>query len=110
MDENLLKEVLDNLQLLEVEALEEICGKMQLEVPDHKKGNKQSPRKLILWYLNSEDVEDSDDGGVAILNQLDLEVGKKLKSKKTNEVKQEIAGGSVEISPKKTTSVEIKYT
>ena len=108
MDENLLKEV---------EALEEICGKMQLEVPDHKKGNKQSTRKVIVRYLNSEDVEDSEDGRVAILNQLDLEVGKKLKSKKTKEVKQELAGGSndeklnsVRDSPKKAASVEIKYT
>ena len=125
MDEELLEEVMVKLKVLEVASLEEICEKLNLNVPVNKKGKKQSVRNIIIRHLSSEDVEDSPDGGEAILDQLDLELGKMLKTVKAKmKLEEQGSGGSgsggnassaagdesVGDSREKTTSiVEIKY-
>lgn len=93
MDEELLDEVLVKLQALEVASLEEICVNLKLNVPANKRGKKQAVKNVIIRHLSSEEVEDSADGGEAFLNQLDMELGKRLKTVKSKSLKQEPESG-----------------
>ena len=50
---------------LELDQLKFIHGNLQLAAIDPDKDNKRHVMKVILRYLSSEEVEDSDDGGMA---------------------------------------------
>ena len=57
--------VIGKMGELELDQLKFIHNNLQLPAIDPDKDNKRHVMKLILRYLSSEDVEDSDDGGMA---------------------------------------------
>ena len=57
------KQVLERLQLLTADQLQEVCERLQLVVPDNKKGNTRSLFNLVVRHLPSQEVEESSDEG-----------------------------------------------
>ena len=58
------------LTLLDADSLACTCGILGLDVPKQKNGNYKLLLKYILWQLNSEEVEGSDDGGSSWYSKL----------------------------------------
>ena len=77
--------VLAQLNLLDVVELAAICGTLQITIPPAKLGKKSLIYNLVSRYINSEDVEDSDDQGLALFTQLDVELKTLLSIRVKNE-------------------------
>ena len=50
--------------------LEDLCTSLEVTVPEQLRGKSKSLRKFLLRHLNSETVETSDDGGMALFLKL----------------------------------------
>ena len=71
--------------ILDVVELAAICGTLQITIPPAKLGKKSLIYNLVSRYINSEDVEDSDDQGLALFTQLDVELKTLLSIRVKNE-------------------------
>lgn len=83
-DETARKEVLEKLQQLAVNQLVEVCSSLGVTVAEAKKAKKESLFNAIIRYLSSEDIEDSDDGGMSIFLKLNDDLGKMGPDVKSN--------------------------
>ena len=84
------------LSMVDAGVLEGICNELSIDIPPAKQGNTLLLQKLILRYLNSEDMETKDDQGLAIFLKLQTDLCEMVK-------KQEISG-----EDKKSNDVKIK--
>ena len=50
----------------DAKELEDLCTSLEVTVPEQLRGKSKSLRKFLLRHLNSETVETSDDGGMAL--------------------------------------------
>ena len=62
-------EVLAQLSKLSVEQLTVICSTESVDIPLPKQGNKPSTIGLLLRFISSEVVEESQDGGLALFQR-----------------------------------------
>ena len=69
-DEIVQSEVLGMLSVLELVDLQTVATRLMLEVTSQEEGNKLLLLRTILRYLNSEEVENSPDGGMGIFMDL----------------------------------------
>ena len=77
----------------ELDVLEEVAKELKLDVTAEKQGNRKFILKLIMNYLNSQTVEDKEDGGnsifLATLDILKRTVVYETKAKKNDIVEVE---------------------
>ena len=62
--EELMDVVVDQLRLCQVGHLTEVCNRAKIPIPQAKVGKRTSVYNLIMRYLTSEDIEESDDAGL----------------------------------------------
>ena len=62
-------EVLAQLSKLSVEQLTVICSTESVDIPLGQQGNKPSTIGLLLRFISSEVVEESQDGGLALFQR-----------------------------------------
>ena len=79
--------VLQQLHLLDAVELATVCASHQITIPPGKVGKKSLIYNLLSRYINSEDVEDSDDQGLALFTDMD----EQLKAILSKRVKGETA-------------------
>ena len=63
-------EVFRWLPQVDVVKLEEVCGTLNVTIPEERKGNKSLLLKLILRTLNSEQFEALDDSGLSLFLEI----------------------------------------
>ena len=76
--ENAKEEVVTKLRFVEVAFLTEICVELNVTIPPKKAGIKSALINLIVKYLSSDPVEDSEDGGAQLLAELKTKLDGKL--------------------------------
>ena len=64
--------VVELLRVAGTEHLTEVCGTLNLQVAPAKKDKRGPILKMILRHLSSEEVEDSDDGGLQLLTDVEV--------------------------------------
>jgi hypothetical protein len=67
-----MSQVVKQLRVAETGHLTEVCGTLNLQIPPSKKDRHGPILKMILRYLSSEEVEDSDDGGLQLLTDVEV--------------------------------------
>ena len=76
--ENAKEEVVTKLRLVDVAFLTEICVEQNVTIPLKKAGIKSALINLIVKYLSSDPVEESEDGGAQLLAGLNAKLDGKL--------------------------------
>ena len=71
MDETLLESVLDQLKECSVAQLGEVCVTLDLLIPPTKAGKLGPIKNIIRNHLTSEDIEESEDNGLAMLKAVE---------------------------------------
>ena len=74
MAEGVRKEVVERLQLASTSQLNELCDRLKLKIPTNKKENQIAVFNLLMRYITSEEMEDSQDGGLAVMQQMNEEL------------------------------------
>ena len=71
-----LKELVDALQMINGEQLLEVCNELKIAVPEEKKGNASLLLNLVMRYLYSDEIEALEDQGMSVFLKLndDLKV------------------------------------
>ena len=93
MDEVLLESVLDQLKECSVAQLGEVCVTLDLQIPPTKAGKEGPIKNIIRNHLTSEDIEESEDNGLALLKAVEKRLNELVGvTKKTEPVKEELAG------------------
>ena len=64
--------VVELLRVAGTEHLSEVCGTLNLQIAPAKKDKRGPILKMILRHLSSEEVEDSDDGGLQLLTDVEV--------------------------------------
>ena len=64
------KEVLDRLQVISAAQLEELCTRSHLTVVESKKGNQKALFNVMMRHLTSQAIEDSEDEGQKLFEDL----------------------------------------
>ena len=67
-------EVSQQLLLLDETQLTTVCGPLSIVVPPAKKGNRSAILSLIMRHINSELIEESNDRGLDLFEQLDTQM------------------------------------
>ena len=105
-------EVLAQLSKLSVEQLTAICSTESVDIPLAKQGNKSSIAGLLLRFISSEIVEESQDGGLALFQRLVLQIQGMLPPQDTKVVKVEkgatATGGNIGGSSSSSNSNSLK--
>ena len=83
------EEVLMRLRKITPEQLEEICRILQVTVKDTKKNKQKATMNAVQRHLASEEIEDSEDEGLVIFQQLNEQLKKMLGEDKKVPVKTE---------------------
>ena len=88
------EEVVMKLRQMEVAFLTEICVELGLVIPPRKAGIKSALVNIIVTYLSSAQVEDSEDGGAQLLEGLNTKLDGKLDTGNSDgsQVKEEESG------------------
>ena len=93
--------VLQQLNLLNCEELGALCGTLKITIPATKLGKRSLTFNLVSRYINSEEIEDSDDQGLAIFTGIDDQlkemISKRMKDEKPLEFKQQQGVATVEV-------------
>ena len=96
--DNIEAEVFGKLTILDESCLESVATILELTVDESKKGNKSYLLKLILKHLNSDQVQGSEDEGLATFLRLrDILYRNMSTPEKKPEVKTETVNTKVEI-------------
>ena len=66
------------LRFLNVDELTEFCEKNAIAIPPTKVGNRDAIHTIIMRYMNSETIEDSEDQGLQTFTTMDTEVKRLL--------------------------------
>ena len=98
MVEEKLEGLIKMLRQLSVDQLDEVCNRLKIQVAENKKGKKTSLLNSVIRYLSSDDLEDSDDGGLAIFQQLENEMTVMLEEDDKREVKGNMKGDARDAS------------
>ncbi len=77
--------LLTKLQGLESTELGEICVGLSLTVPPNKKGKRSAMFNIIVKYLSSDTIEESEDGGLQLFRDVLKQVGEMKKDIKSEE-------------------------
>ena len=88
-------EVLQLLTVLDVGKLEEVCGILEIDIPEAKQGNKSLILKLIVRFLHSEDLKGQEDHGHSTFLKLHTVLKGSIDGKKIFGVKAESFGEEV---------------
>ena len=62
--------VIAHLRLISLAQVGEICTTLELTIPESKKNNKRAMVNAVLRYLSSEEVEDAEDEGLEIFQNM----------------------------------------
>jgi hypothetical protein len=81
-------EVLAGVRMLNVAQLEDCCEKLKLTVADAKKGSKKAMENIIMRYLTSEELEESEDEGMMIFLMFYDHMKTLLEAETTNTIDQ----------------------
>ena len=101
--ENLKEDVRRKLSELCTDALGELCGELELTIPDGKEGKKSLVYNLIAMHLMSKESDEADEGRAAfeavsgVLDRI-LEEKAKRSAEKRKEVKKEVSDGGGSMS------------
>ena len=86
--EQVRSEVLAGVRMLNGSQLEDCCEKLKLTVADAKKGNKRALENVVIRYLTSEDLENTDDEGMSEFLMLNDHIKTLLDMQTTNTLNQ----------------------
>ena len=86
--EQVRSEVLAGVRMLNGSQLEDCCEKLKLTVADAKKGNKRALENVVIRYLTSEDLENTDDEGMSEFLMLNDHIKTLLDMQATNTLNQ----------------------
>ena len=67
-------DVVQQLRFLNVDELTEFCTSSDIGIPPAKTGNRDAIHTLIMRFINSETVEDSDDQGLQLFTEMDAKL------------------------------------
>ena len=79
--------VLQQLNLLNGQELETLCGTLNITIPANKLGKRSLVFSLVSRFVNSEDIEESDDQGLQIFSDMDDQL-KDMLSKRVKDESQ----------------------
>ena len=96
MDEVLLESILDKLKACSVAQLGEVCVTLDIQIPPTKTGKQGPIKNIIRNHLTSEDIEESEDNGLALLKAVEKRLNELVGTKKADPVKEEVAEVSKE--------------
>ena len=74
MADEMKKEVVKRLQLVNLEQLKEICTRMSLDIPAGKETKGSTVLNVVMRHISSEEVEDKADGGSEIISRINDEL------------------------------------
>lgn len=74
MADEIKKEVVKRLQLVNLDQLKEICTRMSLNIPAGKETKGSTVLNVVMRHISSEEVEDESDGGSEILSKINDEL------------------------------------
>ena len=80
---------------MEVNDLQEICTGLNVQVSLAKAGKLLAVRNVLVRYLSLEEVEDSDDAGLQMFQDVSAQIDAKVGSKKSEKQVKKENGGSV---------------